>query len=869
MSEQASWPVLRTYDSRHLGRIAMPLGGLGTGTVSLGGRGDLRDWEIMNRPAKGFVPYSGDRIYAPFFSLWARPRGGPAVARILEGPVPPELIEGASGCRAAAPGLPRFRSARFAAAYPLGQVMLEDPAVPLSVRLEAFNPFIPADEAASSLPVAVLRYVLHNPGRRSVAAAVCGTLPNFIGMDGSLTRFSDAGEAIPRGAAGNRNRFRREGDLAGIFMDSKGVPTGAAAWGTLALALVKAPWVSHRTGWSSHSWGGSLLEFWESWLRQGALREPESVKRTDMPLASLAARLNVPARSTRSLTFLIAWHFPNRASWTPVGDPWAETPAAADRVGNHYTRRFQNAWQAVRHTAARLPVLERDTVAFVNAFCSSDLPPPIKEAALFNLSTLRSQTCFRTPDGRWWGWEGVFDRAGSCYGNCTHVWNYEQAAPFLFGNLARSMRETEFLLATGRDGHMAFRVKLPVARAAEPGTAAADGQMGCLVKLYRDWQLSGDDRWLRRLWPQARRALAFAWAPGGWDADQDGVMEGCQHNTLDVEWYGPNPLMGFWYLAALRAAEAMALHVGDAAFAQRCHALWQRGSAWLDAHLFNGDYYRHEIRPPVPGQVVAAGLRMNEDGPPPAQPFAQLGDGCLVDQTAGQALAHLCGLGYLAERGHIRSALRAVMRHNFKPSLADHLCHTRVYALGDEAGLVMASHPRGRPPSPILHFSECMTGFEYTAAVQMIQEGLRPQALRVIRAIRARFDGCRRNPFDEAECGHHYARAMASWGAVPAWPGFHYSAPAGTLTLDDRPGTWFWSTGQAWGTLRLARRGAGRRVECDVLGGRLRLERVLIRGVGPAAFVCRPKSRLVVHGRVCDDNRVRDRTGEITCNGRI
>ena len=219
MSEQASWPVLRTYDSRHLGRIAMPLGGLGTGTVSLGGRGDLRDWEIMNRPAKGFVPYSGDRIYAPFFSLWARPRGGPAVARILEGPVPPELIEGASGCRAAAPGLPRFRSARFAAAYPLGQVMLEDPAVPLSVRLEAFNPFIPADEAASSLPVAVLRYVLHNPGRRSVAAAVCGTLPNFIGMDGSLTRFSDAGEAIRN----VRLRVERAGTFRRAAREARGI----------------------------------------------------------------------------------------------------------------------------------------------------------------------------------------------------------------------------------------------------------------------------------------------------------------------------------------------------------------------------------------------------------------------------------------------------------------------------------------------------------------------------------------------------------------------------------------------------------------------------------------------------------------------
>ena len=51
-----TWPSLRTYTGRHLRRIALPLGGIGTGTVSLGGRGNLRDWEIVNRPAKGFHP---------------------------------------------------------------------------------------------------------------------------------------------------------------------------------------------------------------------------------------------------------------------------------------------------------------------------------------------------------------------------------------------------------------------------------------------------------------------------------------------------------------------------------------------------------------------------------------------------------------------------------------------------------------------------------------------------------------------------------------------------------------------------------------------------------------------------------------------
>ena len=119
--------------------------------------------------------------------------------------------------------------------------------------------------------------------------------------------------------------------------------------------------------------------------------------------------------------------------------------------------------------------------------------------------------------------------------------------------------------------------------------------MGCLMKLYRDWQLSGDDTMLRALWPKARRALEFCWIDGGWDADQDGVMEGCQHNTMDVEYYGPNPQMGAWYLGALRVAEEMAGHLGEQAFAQRCRELFERGSQWLDAHLFNGEYYYQRV----------------------------------------------------------------------------------------------------------------------------------------------------------------------------------------------------------------------------------------------------------------------------------
>jgi len=561
----AAWPVLRRYSGAQLRRIAMPLGGIGTGTVSLGGRGDLRDWEVVNRPAKGFVPRQA------FFALHVRRAGGEAVTRLLEGPLDSSLYEGARGSSAPNHSLPRFQGCTFEAAYPLGQVLLTDPGVPLDVRLQAFNPLIPADADRSGIPVAVLRFVLANRGDATVEASVCGSLQNFIGTDGS----SGAPKA-------NRNTFRAMPDLRGLFMSSDGVAAEAEQWGTLALVMLGGEAVTYRTAWPEGNWGAGLLDFWDDFSADGALDDRSGGG--DAPIGSLAAQVTVPPGETRSLTFLLAWHFPNRLTWTPSSP---STPD--DRLGNYYATQYADAWDVAARTAADLPALEAKTLAFVGAFCASDLPEVVKEAALFNLSTLRTQTCFRTADGRLYGWEGCDDRSGCCHGSCTHVWNYEQATAFLFGDLARSMREVEFLHTTRDDGHMSFRVNLPLTRAQSWGLAAADGQLGCLMKLYREWQLSGDEAWLRRLWPQARRALEFCWLPGGWDADRDGVMEGCQHNTMDVEYYGHNPQMGAWYLGALRSMETLAQRLGDTEFAAECRRLFLSGSAWLDAHLFNGE----------------------------------------------------------------------------------------------------------------------------------------------------------------------------------------------------------------------------------------------------------------------------------------
>lgn len=240
----------------------------------------------------------------------------------------------------------------------------------------------------------------------------------------------------------------------------------------------------------------------------------------------------------------------------------------------------------------------------------------------------------------------------------------------------------------------------------------------------------------------------------------------------------------------------MAQNLGDKKFAAECRRLFENGSAWIDAHLFNGEYYEHEVRPPKDLKEIAPGLVIGMGAKDPANPDYQLGRGCLVDQLVGQLMAHVCGLGYLVDPGHVRTALQSILKYNQRQGFYDHFNCLRSFVLGDETALLMASYPYGRPQNPFPYFTEVMTGFEYAAAVGMLYEGDIHNGLSSIRNIRARYDGQKRNPFDEAECGHHYARAMASWATVLALSGFHYSAVEKSIAFLHSRASFFGPTAQ-------------------------------------------------------------------------
>ena len=813
-SQQVEWPILKHYDQDHLLNIALPLGGIGTGTVSLGGRGELRDWEIMNKPGIGYGTVTKGNN-APFFSIFMKPEGAPSITRALIGPVHPTEYQHYEGRPVNHHGFPRFAEATFDASYPVGIVNLSDKTVPVAVRIIGFNPLIPGDADASGLPMAVLTYEVTNLTKKTIEVSVCGTMRNFVGKDGSKFYRDWKGDIIPFGAKNNQNVFRNSSDISGIYMYSDSVNKYDAAFGTIALVTAEKSGISYRRSSEANSWERATLDFWDDFSTDGELTDKTQLN-DDNPMASLAVKKEIGPHGKETFRFFITWNFPNRYAWSK------------EIVGNYYSTKYSDAWDAAMKIIPQVPALEKQTQQFLSAFVHSSLPGEVKEAALFNLSTLRSQTVFRTKDGHLMGWEGVMDEFGSCPGSCTHVWNYEVATPFLFGELAQTMRDVEFGFSTDSVGLMSFRTELPLNTAKKNGLAAADGQMGTIMKFYREWQMSGNDAFLRQYWPTVKKALAFAWIKGGWDGDQDGVMEGCQHNTMDVEYYGPNPQMEFWYLGALRAGEEMAKYVGDNEFANKCRSLFESGSAWTDANLFNGEYYIHEIRPPLKAEPIYPGLRIGMGGSDLSNPDFQLGKGCLVDQLVGQYMAHICGLGYLANEQNIKTTLRSIMKYNYIADFSPLFNNMRSYVMGNESGLIMASWPKGRLKVPFPYFSEAMTGFEYTAAVGMIYEGQTEHGLQCIKSIRNRFDGYKRNPYDEPECGHHYARAMASWASVIAMSGFHYSAVEKSMSFTSKVGNYFWSNGYAWGTCMIK----GKKATLNVLSGRIELSKFTLEGLG-------------------------------------
>lgn len=771
-------PHIRTFNS-DADQAAFLLGGIGTGNVSLGARGELRDWEIFNHPGKG------TRLPHAFFSVFAQAEGEPPVARVLEARLQPPFSRGHGFDSTEAGGLPRLESATMAAEYPFVWHTFSDGRLPVEVTLESFTPFVPLNPHDSGIPCAVLTYTVRNPQTVSVDATIVGSLPNIAGYSGQ----GCGGSPVFPGAAAQLNELRRDSQAAGLFFWSEAYGDRDLRSASMSL-ICSEEGMTAKPEWFAGGWYDAITDFWDDFSSDGVL-EPAAASDAygnrmnydRFKTGSIGNRVHIAPGEERELRFILTWHVPNRVKrWN--GDVDYED-TGQPTVRNHYATRFADAWEVGTYVLAELDRLERQSRAFHSAFFSSTIPYTILESASANITVLRSTTCFWLEDGTFAGWEGCNDTSGCCFGTCTHVWNYAQTAAFLFPSLERSMRRVEFLKETDASGKMAFRANAVFDQPTwEFGEPAADGQMGAVIRTYREWVLSGDREFLNEVWPAVKRALEFAYSY--WDTDNDGVLDGKQHNTYDIEFFGPNPMTAVLFLAALRAGAELASVMGEHDLEDRYRRTYEAGSRRADEILWNGQYYQQRIEDVDEHKY-------------------QYGDGCLSDQLFGQFLAHVTGLGYLLPVDHVRTAVESIYRHNYRTDFTEHHNPQRAYVLNDERGLLLCTWPRGgRPRFPFVYSHEVWTGIEYHVAAHLIYEGFVDEGLELVATVRERHDGYRRNPWNEVECGHHYVRSMASWALLTAYTGFTADVPNGIVRFAPRtdcvPFQTFWSTGTAWGT---------------------------------------------------------------------
>lgn len=787
-----------TYTGRYLHTIAFPIGGIGSGCFSLSGRGALLDWELFHRPNKlSLLPNT-------FFSIWTRTADGTTDARVLEGWQAPPFMGDIGGRkfegfgfgvrREAGAGLKRFQDVTFRGEYPFAWVTLNDPGVPVQISMMAYNPFIPLNVEDSGLPVGIIEFTVTNPSDQPVEVSIAANLFNAVGYKGSGD-FRGTGNR-------NRNRFVQADNLAAILMTSDTYTNEVPYGGSMALAT---SWkdISHQSTWLRAGWYDSLQYFWDEFSATGRLQErsydePSPEKSSDT--GSLALHVKLAPGEKAALPFFITWYFPNFIKYW--NDSWSEMPGNPPTWRVPYAKRFSDALDVARYAAENEARLRRETEQFHHALFDSTLPIAVIDALSSQMSILKTTTVTLLQDGSLYGFEGVHAEAGCCEGSCNHVWNYAVTHAYLFPTLERTMRNNDYRYNLHEDGRITFRLALPLGAPPLDFHPAADGQMGGIMQVYRDWKLSGDSEWLKQSWASVKKALEYAWLY--WDYNQDGVMEGLQHNTYDIEFYGPNSMMQGWYIGALRCAAEMARAVDEPEAASHYTQLADAGRAWMEEHLYNGKYY-HQIIDPTADQHSAMSTSISLGGQRTGNPKYQYGAGCLSDQLIGAWMARVCGLGQILDPNHTRQALQAIYQHNFRPTLMNHQNTQRVYALADEAGLLLCTWPQGgRPDLPFVYCDEVWSGVEYQVAAHLIYEGLVDEGVTIVRGLRARYNGERRNPWNEMECGSHYARSLASWALLLAFSGFACDMTIGHLgfqpVVKSLPFRCFWSTGTAWGS---------------------------------------------------------------------
>jgi len=772
------------YTGHYLNRVAFPIGGMGAGMICLEGTGAISHVSLRNQPDIFKEPCSFAAISI---------KGADYGAKVLEGPVPAWKVFGSpgtgNGASGSSYGLPRFENAKFIARFPFGTVVLADEDIPLDIKITGWSPFIPGEADNSSLPVGSIEYHFKNNTNTKIEAVFSYNTKNFmaIGREGNTIKSTKNGFILWQD--GSEENPHNTGGFAAFLDDDNTV-------------------VDHC--WFKGGWWDAVTLTWKN-IKESILLDNPPVE-GPCPGASLFLPITLKSGEEKIVRLMFAWYVPKTNLRTGQD---LETGTACSCEKYHspwYASHFKNINEVAYYWRLKYQELYEKTKLFSDAFYDTSLPDEVVEAVAANLTILKSPTVQRQTDGRLWCWEGCSDSRGCCAGSCTHVWNYAQAIPHLFPDLERTLRETEFFVSQDERGHQVFRTGFPIRPVQHTFHAASDGQLGGIMKVYREWRISGDDDWLKKMWPKVKQSLAYC--INTWDPRGRGVLEEPHHNTYDIEYWGPDGHCSSFYLGALTAAIKMGDALKDDATQYR--DLLTKGIQFFETELYDGEYFYQKITTkglnaefkPLDASSNGKGYSdivemLNTEGPK-----YQYGTGCLSDGILGFWMARVCGLDEIINVEKIKSNLNAIHKYNLKYDLTDHSNPQRpAFAVGKDGGLLLCTWPKGGALSiPFVYSDEVWTGIEYQVASHLMFEGMVEKGLDIVRVCRDRYDGTIRNPFNEYECGHWYARALSSYGLIQGLTGIRYDAVEKTLYIDSNVGNNFRSflaTASGFGTIGL------------------------------------------------------------------
>jgi uncharacterized protein (DUF608 family) len=786
------------YQGSYLNRVAFPMGGIGAGMICLEGTGALSHVSLRHHPDVFNEPCTFSAICV---------KGEENIARVIEGPVPKWKAFGPpDSCYGQASktwGLPRFAECSFETRFPFGIIKLRDKKIPLEVTLTGWSPFIPGDADNSSLPVAALEYTFKNTSNKTVEAVFSFNSRNLM-------------EPKDRHYRAVKNHLTNVTRTEGGFTLNRGAAKDAPWTEGSFCASIAEDGTSVNCRWFRGGWWDPWTMAWNDVVAGATVEKPPfSENEMPSPGGSIFLPFNLAPGEKKTITLQLSWYVPcsdvregpeveyeteNNKACCPEAKPGQDNAACLTKRDSDLCDKGYRPWyaskfsdiEAIRHYwKENYQSLKEKSELFSDCFYETSLPPEVVEAVAANLTILKSPTVMRTINGRLWAYEGCLDEKGCCYGSCTHVWNYAQAICHLFPELERSLRETELFVNQSDDGRQSFRTSLPI-RTPDFNfeDAACDGQLGGVMKAYREWRISGNKQWIKKLWPRIEKSLSYSIQR--WDPAHKGILEEPHHNTYDIKFWGPDGMCTIFYLGALKAATLIgkALNKDVSLYS----SLYKKGRAYLEKNLFNSEYFFQKVQ--WEGLKTKFDLKPKDwdehNSPETIEltklkgPKYQYGTGCISDGVMGVWLAYVCGIGEILDPEKVKSNLKSIHQYNFRENLTEHTNPQRPsFAFGDDGGLLLCTWPKGgKPILPFVYSDEVWTGIEYQVASHLMSVGLVDESLEIVRTLRNRYDGTVRNPFNEYECGHWYARAMASYALLQGLSGARYDAVEKTLYLE-------------------------------------------------------------------------------------